>query len=183
MKGIETNGKISILKNLPNTLNTPDGLMLNFNKLPKKELEALGYYDFIRPSIDSQTQSLGNVYFDKKKKVFTREIIDFDFNTVNTDEDGVETPAYDLAAKKVQIIATLKGMCGSMLSSTDWQVIRLSERGIAIDEDVATERAEAIAKCDEKAAEVNALTTYLEALKYSTIFFPSTLGENGMPIN
>ena len=181
MKAIEINGKISVVKQLPINKTIDGTTIVGFGRLPKKELEALGYYDFIKPSIDSETQSLGNVYFDGK--VFTREIIDFDFNTVNTDEDGVETPAYDLAAKKKQIIATLKGMCGSMLSSTDWQVIRLSERGIAIDEDVATERAEAIAKCDEKEAEVNALTTYLEALKYSTIFFPPTLGENGMPIN
>jgi len=183
MKAIEINGKISVVKQLPINKTIDGTTIVGFGRLPKKELEALGYYDFIKPSIDSQTQSLGNVYFDKKKKVFTREIIDFDFNAVNTDEDGVETPAYDLAAKKVQIIATLKGMCGSMLSGTDWQVIRLSERGIAIDEDVATERAEAIAKCDEKEAEVNALETYLEALKYSTIFFPPTLGKDEMPIN
>jgi len=179
MKGIETNGKISILKNLPNTLNTPDGLMLNFNKLPKKELEALGYYDFIKPSIDNQTQSLGNVYFDKKKKVFTREIIDFDFNTVNTDEDGVETPAYDLAAKKVQIIATLKGMCGSMLSGTDWQVTRLAERGIEIDTEVASKRQSILDKCDSKELEVKALTSYVDALKYNTSFYTEQVDENG----
>jgi len=181
MKAIEINGKISVVKQLPINKTIDGTTIVGFGRLPKKELEALGYYDFIRPSIDSETQSLGNVYFDGK--VFTREIINFDFDAVNTDEDGVETPAYDLAAKKKQIIATLKGMCGSMLSSTDWQVIRLSERGIAIDEDVVAERAKAIAKCDEKEAEVKALTTYLEALKYSTIFFPPTLGEDGMPIN
>jgi hypothetical protein len=180
MVGKEINGKIVITKNLPESIEVDGGTMHGFNNQSKDFVESHGYYPVVKPSIDSETQSLGNVYFDKKKKVFTREIIDFDFNTVNTDEDGVETPAYDLAAKKVQIIATLKGMCGSMLSGTDWQVIRLSERGIAIDEDVATERAEAIAKCDEKEAEVNSLTTYLEALKYSTIFFPPTLGEDGI---
>jgi hypothetical protein len=181
MKAIERNGKISVLKNLPSTMDIGGKLYMSFNKLSKEQLEELGYYDVVKPAIDVDTQSLGNLYFDGS--VFTREIIEKNFDAVNTDEDGVETPAYDLAAKKKQIIATLKGMCGSMLSGTDWQVIRLSERGIAIDEDVLAERAEAIAKCDEKEAEVNALTTYLEALKYSTIFFPPTLGENGMPIN
>jgi len=171
MVGKEINGKIVITKNLPESIEVDGGTMHGFNKQSKDFVESHGYYPVIKPSIDSETQSLGNVYFDGK--VFTREIIDFDF----------ETPAYDLAAKKKQIIATLKGMCGSMLSGTDWQVIRLSERGIAIDEDVVAERAEAIAKCDEKEAEVKALETYLEALKYSTIFFPSTLGEDGMPIN
>jgi hypothetical protein len=179
MKAIEINGKISILKNLPKNHNTENGLVLNFNKLPKEELEALGYYDFVKPSIDKDTQSLGNVYFDKKKKVFTREIIEKDFDALVELEDGTEVAAYDLDAKKQELIKKLKSMCGSMLADTDWQVTRLSERGIAIDTEVAEERAKIIAKCDAKEAEVNALTKYIDALKYNTSFYTEQLDENG----
>ena len=179
MVGKEINGKIVITKNLPESIEVDGGTMHGFNKQSKEFIESHGYYPVVKPSIDSETQSLGNVYFDKKKKVFTREIIDFDFNTVNTDEDGVETPAYDLAAKKVQIIATLKGMCGSMLSGTDWQVTRLAERGIEIDTEVASKRQSILDKCDSKELEVKALTSYVDALKYNTSFYTEQVDENG----
>ena len=179
MKAIEINGKISILKNLPKNHNTENGLVLNFNKLPKEELEALGYYDFVKPAIDKDTQSLGNVYFDADNNVFTREIIEKDFDALVELEDGTEVAAYDLDAKKEELIKKLKGMCGSMLADTDWQVIREAERGIAMDAEVAEERAKIIAKCDAKEVEVQSLVTYLEALKYNTSFYTEQLDENG----
>lgn len=179
MKAIEINGKISVIKNLPKNLNTENGLVLNFDKQSKEELEALGYYDFVKPSIDSDTQSLGNVYFDADNSVFTREIIDKDFDALVTLEDGTEVAAYDLDAKKKELVGKIKGMCGSMLASTDWQVTRLAERGIAIDADVAEQRAKILAKCDAKEIEIQSLVTYLEALKYNTSFYTEQVDENG----
>ena len=179
MKAIEKNGKISVLKNLPKTLNTENGLVLNFDKQSKKELEALGYFDLVKPAIDKDTQSLGNVYFDKKKKVFTREIIEKDFDATYEDAEGNELPAYDLEAKKSELIGKLKAMCGSMLADTDWQVVRLAERGIAIDAEVASKRQSILDKCDSKELEVKALTSYVDALKYNTSFYTEQLDENG----
>ena len=179
MKAIEINGKISVIKNLPKTLNTENGLVLNFDKQSKEELEALGYFDFVKPAIDKDTQSLGNVYFDKKKKVFTREIIEKDFSATYEDEEGNELPAYDLEAKKSELIGKLKGMCGSMLASTDWQVTRLAERGTAIDAEVASKRQSILDKCDAKELEVKAITSYVDALKYNTSFYTEQVDENG----
>ena len=179
MKAIEINGKISVIKNLPKTLNTENGLVLNFDKQSKEELEALGYYDLVKPSIDKDTQSLGNVYFDSDNSVFTREIIEKDFTATYEDEDGNVLPSYDLDAKKVELISKLKGICGSMLASTDWQVTRLAERSIAIDAEVASKRQSILDKCDSKEIEVNALDSFLDALKYNTSFYTEQLDENG----
>ena len=179
MKAIEINGKISVIKNLPKTLNTENGLVLNFDKQSKKELEALGYFDLVKPAIDKDTQSLGEVYFDKKKKVFTREIIEKDFDATYEDAEGNVLPAYDLEAKKSELIGKLKGMCGSMLAATDWQVTRLAERGIALDAEVALDRQKILDKCDTKELEVKALTSYVDALKYNTSFYTEQVDENG----
>ena len=177
MKAIEINGKISVLKNLPKTLNTEDGVIVNFSKLPKEELEALGYYDVVKPAYDKDTQSLGDLYFDGS--VFTREIIEKDFSATYEDEEGNELPAYDLEAKKSELIGKLKGMCGSMLASTDWQVTRLAERGTAIDAEVASKRQSILDKCDAKELEVKAITSYVDALKYNTSFYTEQVDENG----
>ena len=179
MKAIEINGKISVIKNLPKTLNTENGLVLNFDKQSKEELEALGYYDLVKPSIDKDTQSLGNVYFDSDNSVFTREIIEKDFTATYEDLDGNVLPSYDLDAKKSELISKLKGICGSMLASTDWQVTRLAERSIAIDAEVASKRQSILDKCDSKEIEVNALDSFLDALKYNTSFYTEQLDENG----
>lgn len=179
MKGKEINGKITVLKTLPSTLNTPEGTVFGLNKASKERLEALGYYDVIKPAIDKDTQSLGDLYFDAENKVFTRQIIDKDFDATYEDENGNVLPAYDLEAKKSELIGKLKGMCGSMLSATDWQVTRLAERGIAIDTDVALERQKILDKCDAKELEVNALTSYVDALKYNTSFYTEQVDENG----
>lgn len=179
MKAIEINGKISIIKDLPKNLISDDKVILNARKLSDKDLQKLGYYDFVKPAIDKDTQSLGNVYFDAENSVFTREIIEKDFDALVELEDGTEVPAYDLDAKKQELISKLKAMCGSMLSDTDWQVIREAERGIAMDAEVAEKRAKIIAKCDAKEAEVNALTKYVDALKYNTSFYTEQLDENG----
>jgi len=177
MKAIERNGKISVLKNLPSTMDIGGKLYMSFNKLPKEQLEELGYYDVVKPAIDVDTQSLGNLYFDGR--VFTREIIEKDFNATYEDAEGNVLPAYDLEAKKSELIGKLKAMCGSMLADTDWQVTRLAERGTAIDAEVALERQKILNKCDTKEIEVNALDSFLGALKYNTSFYTEQLDENG----
>ena len=177
MKAIEINGKISVLKRVPKTLKTDEGLILNFDKLSDKELQEYGYFDFIKPAIDKDTQSLGNVYFDGE--VFTREVIEKDFDATYEDEDGNVLPAYDLEAKKSELIGKLKAMCGSMLADTDWQVVRLAERGIAIDAEVASKRQSILDKCDAKELEVKAPTSYVDALKYNTSFYTEQVDENG----
>ena len=169
MKGITENGSITVLRNLPKQLETENGLMLNFDKASKETLEGLGYYDIIKPSFDRDTQYLGNLFFDTDK--FTYPVNDIDFTATHENEDGDIVDSYDIAAKKEQKIKELKGQSNSQLSSSDWQVTRKFERSIDIDSDIVTKRAGILTEYNKKVTEVNALTDYVDALKYNTTFF------------
>lgn len=57
---------------------------------------------------------------------------------------------------KSQYIAQFKQTANSMLASTDWTVIRKSERGVDIPADVAAKRAAILAECDRLTAAVTA---------------------------
>ena len=57
---------------------------------------------------------------------------------------------------KSQYIAQFKQTANSMLSQTDWTVIRKAERGVAIPADVAAKRAAILAECDRLTAAVTA---------------------------
>jgi len=174
MVGIEIDGVVKIFKSVPKTWTDENGLHLNI-----KDGSAFGFKSVIKPNIDSDTQSLGNLYLDADNDVYTREIIEKDFDATYEDEDGNVLPSYDLDGKKAELIKGLKATSGSLLSSTDWQVVRLAERGIAIDAEVASKRQSILDKCDSKEIEVNALDSFLGALKYNTSFYTEQLDENG----
>jgi hypothetical protein len=55
---------------------------------------------------------------------------------------------------KSQWIAQVKATAGSMLSQTDWMVIRKAERGVEIPENVAQMRADIIAEADRLEMEI-----------------------------
>ena len=57
---------------------------------------------------------------------------------------------------KSQYIAQFKQTANSMLSSTDWTVIRKAERNVDIPADVAAKRAAILAECDRLTAAVTA---------------------------
>ena len=114
----------------------------------------------------------------KRKKIVTYDVTDIDFN-IESDiigEDhqptGEKEKVYKLADIKAQKIAEIKSIAGKLLQPTDWQVIRKSERDIAISSDVATERASILAEADRLEAEVNAKKSYKTALLYNVQFFP-----------
>ena len=50
----------------------------------------------------------------------------------------------------------------------------ISERGIDITTEVATERASILTEADRLEAEVNAKKSYKTALQYNVVFFPPT---------
>lgn len=181
MKAAVENGRIvTIYKSLPNSLKTPTKHILGgANNLSKKELEAIGIYDVVKPSFDPQIQTKGGLYFDEDKKIVTYDVTDIDFNQ-EVDiigEDGEPTgeteKRYKIADIKASKIAEIKSKAGKLLQPTDWQVIRKSERDIDIDADVATERAGILAEADRLEAEVNAKKSYKTALQYKVQFFPS----------
>lgn len=82
-------------------------------------------------------------------------------NTPKALEDVTETPEgqtepITTQGLKSQYIAQFKQTANSMLSSTDWTVIRKAERGVDIPADVATQRAAILAECDRLTAAVTA---------------------------
>lgn len=60
---------------------------------------------------------------------------------------------------KSNFIAQVKTTAGSLLSATDWMVIRKAERDVAIPADVVIYRAEVVAKANELETAIGAVTT------------------------
>ena len=178
MKAQVTNTGIYPHKILPNTWNGKSGHIVNFRNASKEVLEAEGFYDFVKPSYNPLTQTKGGLYFDEKKKIVTYDVADIDWNQEVdiVDEGGGLTgekeKRYKLADIKASKIAEIKNKAGKLLEPTDWQVIRKTERDIAISSDVATERASILAEADRLEAEVNAKKSYKTALLYNVQFFP-----------
>ena len=80
-------------------------------------------------------------------------------NTPKALEDVTETVDGQTSTTqglKSQYIAQFKQTANSMLSSTDWTVIRKAERNVDIPADVATKRAAILAECDRLTAAVTA---------------------------
>ena len=81
-------------------------------------------------------------------------------NTPKALEDVTETPEggepITTQGLKSQYIAQFKQTANSMLSQTDWTVIRKAERGVDIPADVVAKRAAILAECDRLIAAVTA---------------------------
>lgn len=80
-------------------------------------------------------------------------------NTPKALEDVTETvdgQTSTTTGLKTQYIAQFKQTANSMLSQTDWTVIRKAERGVDIPADVAAKRAAILAECDRLTAAVTA---------------------------
>ena len=86
---------------------------------------------------------------------------------------GVDHPK-DLATLKTLWTTTVKQTANSLLSQTDWMVIRKAERDVAIPEATATYRAGVITECTRLvtaiagAADVPALATVVTAQNWPT---------------
>jgi hypothetical protein len=81
----------------------------------------------------------------------------------------------DLEQLKTQWIASSKSAANSMLSQTDWMVIRKAERGIDIPAEVSAERAAIIASANAKEAAITAATTVEELI--AAVYPPAPTSE------
>jgi hypothetical protein len=173
MKAIEIDGNIKTYTNIPQTWTDANGLHLNFRKAKHSDY---GLYDVVTPAYDSQSQTLGSLTFDKKKKVFTYSVIDINFDATyevvgdDLKPTGETKPVYDINVLKADKILDIKLQAGSLLKPTDWYVIRKAERAIDIPVAIAAERLEVITKSNTFEEEINALQTYLDVKKYSYSF-------------
>jgi hypothetical protein len=71
---------------------------------------------------------------------------------------------------KSNFIAQIKQTAGSILSQTDWMVIRKAERNVSIPSSVATYRATVVAKADELEAAISAVTSVEELIALNLSF-------------
>lgn len=79
------------------------------------------------------------------------------FYWVDSNSDGsFNAIPKDLEEVKKRIKSEIKDACNSLLSPSDWKVIRKLERGIAIDEQTAQYRAAVVASCTEHEAKIEA---------------------------
>ena len=94
-------------------------------------------------------------------------------NTPKILEDVTETPegqTEPITTKglKSQYKAQFKQTANSLLSETDWMVIRKAERNVAIPTDVATKRAAILTECDRLIAAVTSaadMTAFITAVQ------------------
>ena len=183
MWAIEQNGRISTYRTLPKVWGQSENIKEDFAR-------ELGFKKVVTPIYDKQTQRLGALELDTANDVYTYPVVDIDFSAMVDIVEEVngeivvtgQRPAYDVDALKVEKIKQLKDEAGVLLKVDDWQVTRKSEKGIELDADVAAKRDRIRAKCDAKEVEINALTTYVEVLKYEITYLSPKLDVNGAEI-
>ena len=179
MYGKIIDGNITTYRRLPVQFEDESGLHLNFRNV--SDPSAYGFYKVVTPSYDSISQRLGAIEFDSDNDVFTYPVSDIDFTTTYDvlDEDfeptGETLPNYDIDAKKLELIKSVKEEANRLLSPTDWYILRKAERSVDVPSNVATERGSIITKAAGFETAINALTTYESLLRYSIVFFPVEL--------
>ena len=187
------NENIITYRRLPVQFEDENGLHLNFRNVA--DPSAYGFYKVVTPSYDSISQRLGAIEFDSDNDVFTYPVSDIDFDstyelsTPIVDEDGeavldsegeptftvTNERNYDIDAKKLELIKSVKEEANRLLSPTDWYILRKAERSVDVPSNVVTERGSIITKAAGFETEINALTTYESLLRYSIVFFPVEL--------
>ena len=179
MYGKIIDGNITTYRRLPVQFEDESGLHLNFRNV--SDPSAFGFYKVVKPSYDSISQRLGAIEFDSDNDVFTYPVSDIDFTTTYDvlDEDfeptGETLPTYDIDAKKLELIKSVKEEANRLLSPTDWYILRKAERSVDVPSNVVTERGSIITKAAGFETAINALTTYESLLRYSIVFFPVEL--------
>jgi hypothetical protein len=174
MKAIEINGKIKTFRRLPKTWEDENGVHLNFDKIENPQ--DFGFFDVVMPTYDSVTHLHSEMFFDKKKKVFTYKVasrnLEGTYDVLDEDGNVVETkPNYDIEALKQDKIRQIKEQAKSLLSDTDWYVWRLTERGVEIPQEISAKRLEIIEKSELLETEVNALQTVEQVIRYAVAFY------------
>lgn len=141
MKAKDYNGTIKI--GLPKSYGKVIG---GFDKLSDSELAGYGFYNVNTPSYNSNTQELGDIYFDSSANEFTYPV---------NNKTWTET----LAELKERKINNLKSIYNNKLAETDWKVTKELELGNTIPQSLKDDRAALRTECNNKESEINALTT------------------------
>lgn len=148
MYAIDINGEIKTYNSLPKSWGKIIG---GFDNLSDEEAQSYGFYKVMFPEYNPRTQKLGEIYFDTD--VFTYNVSSI-------------TWSKSLSELKEDKIKNLQSYTNQLLSSTDWYVIRKSERNIDIPQNIQDERASILSDHDTKESEINALTTKDSVVSY-----------------
>ncbi len=142
MKARIENEKIVTYNNLPSSLTTEEKTILGLEYSSKEYIESLGFYNVVSPEVDNVNKSLGGIYFDESKKIFTYEVID-------NNQD------LSLDEMKINAIAELKTLANKALSSYDWYASRKVLRGLEVPSNVLQSIEKIVVKTNEVELAIN----------------------------
>jgi len=171
MYGKIIDGNITTLSSLPIQYEDEKGLHLNFRNV--SDPSDYGFYKVVTPSYDPINQMLGEIKFDKKKKVFTYSIANINFDSTSINREGKTVSDYDIDLKRLELIKDVKKEAKTYLNPTDWYILRKAERNVDVPSKIVTERSSIVTKAETFEKEIKALKTYESLLRYSIAFFPS----------
>lgn len=159
MKARTENGQIKVYKTLPSEYTKSNGaVVLNFRASDTATLEAEGFYDVVRPSIDKNIEYYGSIEWDADNSQFKYPKVAKTFSETLT----------ELKDKKKQAV---KDIANKELAKTDWYVTRKADLGTAIPSEIQTERSNIRSKVTERETEIDALTTKKNVAKWTPILF------------
>ena len=131
--------------------------------------------NWIRLASEEDKSAIGLVWEADAVRADDRFYWDGNINNPKALEDVTETvdeKEYTTKGLKSNFIAQIKTTAGSILTQTDWMVIRKAERNVDIPSSVAAYRASVVAKATELETAIAAITT-VEQLIALDISFPS----------
>ena len=137
------------------TFNRPKGFTLGDVQYPasiftlwsKSEKEALGLYEIITD--DSNLK-------DKDYYINGAESITWDSSAKTVKKTYASSTAKALADLKTEHKSTINSQAGSILSPTDWMVVRAAEGGTAVPSDIKTKRAAVRTKANAMCVQIDA---------------------------
>lgn len=147
MVAINLNGTIKTYYSIPKTW----GKQIGVNYMSDEDLKTLGFYDVVNPTI-SDSQELGDIYFDADNEVFTYPV-------------ESKTYTQTVAELKEQKIASLKHLYNQELAKTDWYIIR-GQEGNAVPQNILDSRTTLRTECATHETNINAKTTKAGVIDY-----------------
>ena len=145
--------------------------LLNGNRLA----EGTSFYDadgtqyppqWLNQATEEQKLAIGITWEADPIRADDRFYWDGDINNPKALEDVTETvegKEYITKGLKSNFIAHIKQTAGSLLTQTDWYVVRKAERNVDIPADVVTKRAAIVTEADRLETAITSVTT-VEAL-------------------
>ena len=72
MKAQVKNNQVILHKTLPSQIKKEDGsVVMNLRKASEETLQSIGFYNVVKPSFNSLTQTKGGLYFDAENSIVT----------------------------------------------------------------------------------------------------------------